>query len=369
MSLALRRGRFHNALSRVRNSPYFTQQNLVRAAAAAGQAVDRIARARRSTRAQNVTNGSAPLTGQFDYKTDYARRRRSRRGRRRARRRYKRKRRLIRTVRDSAIAPVHLVRRSLCELTSANNESAAVSFGMYGINGTAGDSNNTTDDIASIFRQWDATSWNNSFNPLVQINDQRLWFMHATLEMTIRNTNVVGDALIEAYYIRGRQQLNTAWSSPAYVYQYGFNRQNLADGPNRDQTTNYSTFERQLAYTDIGVTPFQNAMFCKSYNIYKRQKFRIPPGGEINFVITDRRPRTFSIQQSNRTCTDRRYHGVLFQQQGPPDASGAEDTVAAPTGVTYLATRRYRFKMVRDSNVTDAFDTTGDTHGVPNPAT
>lgn len=369
MSLTTRRGRIHNLLRSTRSglAPYLSQRNLVRAAAAAGQAF-RSYRAARQGRAQNVTSGSAPLTGQFDYKTDYARRRKSKRQRRIGKRRFQRRRRLINTVRNSAVAPVHLVRRSLYEMSSIANASNAISFGMYGINGTSGDTFNTCDDVASIFKQMDEFSWNNSFNPVVPTNNHKLWFLHATLEMTIRNTGEQ-DALIEAYYIRGRQAINTAWGNPTFVYDQGFNRQNLAEGPARDQALNGATFERELVFSDIGVTPFQNSFFCKSYNIYKRQKFRIPPGGEINFVVGDRRGRSFNMAQCNRYATDSRYHGVLFQQQGSPDASSGVEVAALPTAVTYLATRRYRFKMMRDAMTQDAFDTAATTHGVPDPST
>lgn len=363
MSLVNRRGaggRIHRMLSKY-NTPS-NRQLVARAAVAAASAAGKYARARMG-RASNITSGSQPLTGQFDYKTDYARKRRSRGQRKRASRRYKRKRSIINTVKNSAVAPVHLVRRSLYSLDSPAGSSNAICYGMYGINGTSNDTFNTSDDVASIFKQMDQYSWDNSFDPVVQTNNHKLWFMHATLEMTIRNTGEQ-DALIEAYYIRGRQALNTAWLDPTYVYNKGFNRQNLAENPNPPGTT----FERQLAYTDIGVTPFQNSFFCKSFNIYKRQKFRIPPGGEINFVVSDKRPRSFAMAQSNRYCTDRRYHGVLFQQQGSPDGSLGTETVALPTSVTYLATRRYRFKMMRDTLETDAFDTSATAHGFPVPA-
>jgi len=364
MSLQTRGGRIHSLLRSTQRTiaPYVTQRNLVRASAAAG-AVYRQYRAARQGRAQNVTQGSAPLTGQFDYKTDYSKRRKSRRQRRIGRRRYKQKRRIINTVKNSTVAPVHLVRRSMFQLTSATQQSNAVCYGLYGINGVSNDSFNTTDDVASIFKQMDPTGWADANDPLDHSRNQKVWFLHGTLEMTIRNTGNQ-DALIEAYYIRGRKSVNAAWGSPTDLYSAGFRKQNLAKNPEEPRTT----FERHLEVTDVGVTPFQNALFCQSYNIYKRQKFRIPPGGEINFVITDRRSRTFSMVPSQRIATDKRYHGVLFQQQGSPDASAEPATVALPTAVTYLATRRYRFKMLRDALATDAWDTAATTHGLENPA-
>lgn len=319
-------------------------------AVAARRAYNMYKTAKANTTSTAAAAESAPLTGQFDYKTDYRKRRYGRKMRRKMRFRRRRRARLLRTVKHAAVAPVHLVRRSLTSLTSAVGSSNAVCYGLYGINGTSNDTFNSTDDVSSIFREMDPGSWSNATNPLLVASNHRLWFQHGTLEITIRNTGP-NDALIEGYFIRGRQQVNAAWASPTDVYAGGFNKQGTATDPNTG-----NTFDGPLAATQIGVTPFQCAMFCRSYNIYKRQKFRVPPGNEINIVVSDRRPRTFGLIECNRFATDRRYHGILFQWQGSPDGGGVE-TPALTTTLTFMAVRRYRFKMVRDSLTTDATDT------------
>lgn len=351
MSLTTRRyGRIHS-LIRNSNSALAAVGGPVRVARVAAQLARRYRRSRASARPTSNTGAtSAPLTGQFDYKTDYAKRRYGRGARRRMRFKRRRRNRLLRTVKYSAIAPTHLVRRSLTQLNTDNTLSNAVGYGLYGINGTSNDTFNSTDDVASIFREMDPVSWTNANNPLVTSLNHRIWFMHGTLEVTVRNTGIY-DALVEGYYIRGRRQVNAAWGSPTDVYSRGFNKQALATDPNTG-----NPFEAQLDFSQVGVTPFQCAEFCKSYNIYKRQKFRIPPGNEINIVISDSRPRSFGMVECNRFATDKRYHGILFQWQGSPDGQGAE-TPALPTAITFMAVRRYRFKMVRDSLTTDAFDT------------
>lgn len=335
-------------------------------AASAGAALNRMSKPRYGRATLVQSSSSAPLTGQFDYKTDYARRRKSKRARRIGRRRYKRKRRLLNTIRNSTVASTHLVRRSLFTLSTSAAVSDAVTYGLYGINGTSNDTWNTCDDVASIFKQMDEAGFASANSPSFESRDQKLHFYHGTLEMTIRNTHPTNDALIEAYYVRGRRAMNTNWDDPTQVYIKGFQKQNLAKNP-EEYTVGVgggNTFERQLAHSDVGVTPFQCQVFCQSFNIYKRQKFRIPPGGEINLVLSDSKFRRFGMIESRPKAFDKRYHGIMFQQQGSPDAGGAE-TPALPTQVTYLATRRYRFKMFRDRLAMDAFDTAATTHGVP----
>lgn len=318
-------------------------------AALARQAANKLATAT----VQSLTSSSAPLTGQFDYKTDYAKRRFPKWKRRKFY--YKRKfnRRILNLVRTSNVGSTHIVRRSLGLLLSATNQSDFTCFGMYGLNGDGAETLNTTNDVGEIFKEMDATSWAGVNNNTVQGQNHKLYFYHATAEYTIRNTHATNDAIIEAYFIRGKAPVNYAlYSSPTVAYDQGFNKQSLASDPNTG-----STFDTQLTSKMIGVTPFQNAQFCRNYKIYRRQKFRLPPGNEISFVIHERRPRTFTMDRARTFSTDRNYHGVLFQQQGPPTGIDPP-TAAIPTSVSYMCVRRYRLKMFRDNLPKDAFETT-----------
>lgn len=69
-------------------------------------------------------------------------------------------------------------------------------------------------------------------------------------------------------------------------------------------------------------------------------------------------PATFRNNQVMQHSTDRRYHGILFQQQGSP-STVATPTPAIPSQITYMAVRRYRLKMMRDDNAKTAFDVSG----------
>jgi hypothetical protein len=169
------------------------------------------------------------------------------------------------------------------------------------------------------------------------------------MEMTIRNVGTENDAIIEAYFIRGTRPLESAWLSPTDCYGRGFYRQPRAEDPDTG-----ATYDAPLSFKQIGVTPFQNQIFSRHYNIYKRQKFRLPPGNEINFVIHNGRPTAFATSDTYNYASDRRYHGVLFQQQGSPDAS----TTAQTTQVTYLSVRRYRCKFIPGNFVMGAYETT-----------
>lgn len=300
-------------------------------------------------------SGSAPgnmMTPQHDAKTDYSKRRIGRRKRRILRKRYKRKRRMINTVRAANVGTTHIVRRSLAQITTTPGVSNAVSYGLYGLNGTGSDAFNTCNDIGEFFKEMDATSWAAVNTPLTESQMHKIYTYHATAEYTIRNTGD-NDVIVEAYFIRGRKPLNAAWANPTDTYFGAFNKQALATDPNTG-----NPFDAQLAATQIGVTPFQASMFCRYFNIYKRQKFRLEPGAEVSFVVTDRRRRVFQMDRARTFAFDRNYTGVLFQQQGPPDASGGVPTPAIASSVTYMCARRYRLKMFRDNLPKDAFEVT-----------
>lgn len=319
---------------------------------AVGAAV-RYAATKAAVRSAMQASVAAPLTGQFDYKTDYAKKRTTKKQRKKQFKKRKYRRRILNIVRTSNVGTTHIVRRSLGLVTSPANQSDFCGFGMYGLNGDGAETLNTTNDVGEMFKEMDATSWAAVNNNTVQGQNHKLYFYHATAEYTIRNSHPSNDVIIEAYFIRGRAPVNYAlYPSPTVAYDQGFNKQDLASDPNTG-----ATFDAQLTSKMIGVTPFQNQQFCRNFKIYKRQKFRLPPGNEVSFVIHDRRSRTFTMDRVRTFATDRNYHGVLFQQQGPPSAVDPP-TAALPTSVTYMCVRRYRLKMFRDNLAKDAFETT-----------
>lgn len=313
-------------------------------------------RQQRQAQARENTNPTAPLTGNYDYKTDYARRRLGRRARRRQRMRRKRSRKAWKRAKLAAATTTHILKRTLSVLDTPIDASRAVSFGLYGANGSPSSTANPIKDVGELFDEMDSAAWLNADFPNFNALNHKLYFQHGTLELTVKNTHATNDALVEAYFIRGKRRMSSAWLNPAQVYESGFNKQPLAVGPNPAILADQA-FEIPLSYAMIGTTPFQNAEFTKGYNIYKRQKFRIPAGGEINFVISDRRPRSFAMGETKTISTDRRFHGVLFNQQGSPAVAESVAVAAQDTSITYLAVRRYRMKMVRDNITTDAFDT------------
>jgi len=297
---------------------------------------------------------SIPVTNQNDFKTDYRRRRLSKWQRKRQYRSYKRKRRLVNIVRNFNVGSTHIVRRSLALLTSASGLSNAICYGLYSLNGTGTDTYNTCNDIGEFFKEMDATSWAAVNNGSIQGQNHKIYAYHATAEYTIRNNSEAEPAIVEAYWIRGTKPVNYALGpNPVDTYVSGFNKQALATDPNTG-----NAFDAQLGATQIGTTPFQSALFCRHYKIFKRQKFLIAPGDEVSFVLIDRRRRTFTMDTARTFSTDRNYVGVLFQQQGVPDATGGVETPAHPSTLTYMCTRRYRIKMFRDNLPKDAFEIT-----------
>jgi len=329
-------------------STYRTLKNMAKVA-------DRYYRNRnKTTRVQSgvtrVGSSTQPLTGQFDYKTDYVKRRIPKRKRRMYRRKRKWNRRVINLVRNAEVGTTHLVRNNLYAMTSSNNVSNVVTFGLNGLNGFGtGDAQEGCNDISEFLKEKDPANW--AAFTTNTLPSYKLWVMHGTMEMTLRNIGIY-DAIIEAYYIRGKKPLTLSFSdSPGDCYKKGFSKQPTAQDPDTG-----ATYDGPLAFDTIGTTPFQSSLFSRYYKIYKRTKFRIPPGNEVSMVIHVGRS-VFSTASVKGWTTDSRYHGILFQQQGSP-IFDLTNIKAAPTNVLYLSVRRYRVKMVENNYVQDAFEVT-----------
>lgn len=296
-----------------------------------------------------------PLTGQHDYKTDYYKRRISKRNRYKYKRRRRARRRVISTVRNYFYGAVHIVRRSAEQLFSGLNQSQFMNFGLNGLDGQTNENYNTTNDIGECLKEKDAVAWNQYDNNLLfsNLRMHQLHVLHATLEITVRNIGV-NDVILEAYYIQGKQPLrNTQSLSPTDLYSSGFNRMAVAQDPDTG-----NLYDLKLQATQVGVTPFQNALFCRHYTVYKRTKFNLPIGGEINLILTNSRSYSFKISDTKGMTTDRRYRGILMQFQGAPIATGETFQYAPISRVCWTAVRRYRMKFIPDKEATGAFETT-----------
>ena len=193
----------------------------------------RLRRARSYTKtATSQSRSSEPLTGQSDYKTDYRKRRLSHRQRKSVAKNVRWKRKVVRAVRDANTGSTHLVRRSLFQNTSTAGVSNAVVYGLYGLNGTTNDTFNSTADIREIFREINDTNFLNINTPggSIQVQNDKIYCLHATLEMTINNEGV-NDAIVEGYYIRGRKATPIG-TDPVGIYADGFAKLATASAPN-----------------------------------------------------------------------------------------------------------------------------------------
>lgn len=299
------------------------------------------------TTTSDEPGSSAPLTGHYDYKTDYRKRRLTRRRRRVFRRRRRWRNRIVRTVRESTIGSSHILRRSFYpDVTSPNGSSASVAWTMYGLNGTNNPNQNTNNDIGQTMYEMDSPSWTDWESSTLSAENHRLHALHGTMEVTIVNTGTQ-DALVEVYHIRARRRVESSMQNPNHLYNIGFNKQGPTYEP--DGTGQVGA---ELTPTELGVTPFQNSLFCRHFNIYQRQKFRIPVGGEVSFVKTDRRRRTYTLGGVKPFAWDRNTSGVLVQFQGVA-AGGGVPNPAVEARLTFSVIRRYRFKFTRDDLPTD----------------
>lgn len=299
------------------------------------------------TRTSDESGNSAPLTGHYDYKTDYRKRRLTRRRRRVFRRRRRWRNRIVRTVREATIGSSHILRRSFQpDVTSPNAGSASVAYTMYGLNGTNNPNVNTNNDIGQSMYEMDSSSWSDWESSTLSAENHRVHALHGTMEVTMVNSGTQ-DALVEVYHIRARRRVEATMGDPNRLYNIGFEKQ----GPTIEPDSG-AQVGAELTPTELGVTPFQNSLFCRHFNIYKRQKFRIPVGGEVSFVKTDRRRRTYTLGGVKPFAWDRNTIGVLVQFQGVAAGGGAPNP-AVEAKLTFSVIRRYRFKFTRDDLPTD----------------
>lgn len=320
-----------------------------------------MAKARSFTRTKTKSNQrSTPLTGQFDYKVDYTKRRLGRKAQRRAKKTRKWRRKVVRTVQNNMIGTTHIVRRNFDSLSVGRDVSDACSFSLNGPDGQGTDGRNSQNDIGEILREMDPASWT-ALNVFDQpANNQRLFILNAIMEMTVRNSGD-NDAIIECYWWKAKTTTpNNVWPSAFQMYAESFNRQGRATNP---EIPSNQLGEAQLSHVDVGVTPFQNQLFCRNYTILKRVKYRIQPNQEISFIMKGPSG-TYTAQQIKDKASIPKTMGVLFNQQGPPGPATSEPpaaaTVSQASRCEYLCVKRYRCKLLENNLAKDAFDRQGD---------
>lgn len=342
----VRNGRFRSRVSPLTRT---VRRAAGLAATAATEVVRRNLASRLATRT-GVSYQSAPLTGYSDYKVDYKKRKLTRRSKRVIFRKRKWTRKVVRAVRESTTGSAHVVRSSFAPgRESPANGSAWFSATIYGLNGTNDPNINCCNDLGQAFFNADSTAWTNwdSNGPVLDSRSQRIEAFHATMEFTMLNTGA-NDVLAEVYFIRARKRTERYYTDPSYVYETGFSKQDTTREPDSN-----TLMGSALAASQMGVTPFQNSLFCRTFNIIKRVKHRIQAGGEVSFIHRDARTRWFTLKDTKAYSMSNATSGVLVQFQGVPVAGGAP-SAAAPAQLTFTVQRRYRFKFLSGEMSTDA---------------
>lgn len=336
-----------------RVAPYAVNAGALRSAYAGVQRAYKAYKSYKSRQAPRFapeTVDPGPITSRYDFTTDYRKRRQSKRQRRKSRRKRKWQRRIVNTVRAANIGSSHMLRRSFsADVTAAANTQGTASFTIYGLNGTNNPNLNTTNDMGQFMYDISNADWNNWDSATLTSKMHRIHSFHATMEFNMVNTGE-SDAFVEVYFIRAKSRQAASWGDPTNVYNVGFLKQGVTTDPNSGNPVG-----SELTPTELGVTPFQNSLFCRFFTIYKRQKYRISPGAEVSFVHMDRRVRTFTIGGVKPFAWGKGTSGVLIQWQGVA-VGGGVPSPAASSAMTFNVTRRYRFKFVRDDQPTDGRD-------------
>lgn len=301
-----------------------------------------------------TASDSRPLTTQFDYKTDYVRRRPNKYKARRARRF---QRRVVSVVRKSNAAAQKVIRQSAWTLPTALDQSDSFSYTLYGSDGSTNENINPCADLRELFRECSKPAWDSALNSAIsEFSTTKLHFMHAHMEITLKNTGP-SDALVEAYHFYCRRDLSNQCPNPTEAYSRGFSKEPIVYDPDSG-----NSFDRRIYFNDVGSTPFHSTLFTRSFCITKRTKYRMPPGAEISLLIRDNRSRVFTPPSLvGKSCT-RATSGVLFQVQGCPGVNELGQTLKAQQAqITSLCIRHYNFRIWSDRTGGTSMETTDPT--------
>lgn len=328
---------------------YSLSRNAIQAATRVGSRYlsSRVLTARRQT-----SNAPVPVTGEHDFKTDY----RYKRMPKRRRRRWVRFQRKVDFISAKKLGLKQYVVTSNGWFGMAENQSNGVSFELYPADGVAG-----YKDLGDICRGVvGALPFDNSNNTgASNISlDKRIQFESANMEVTIRNTGE-NTAIVESYQFICRKdvlQLNDgSYNNVFGQYRQSFIKTSLITDP--DGTSNTIPLSTIPTYLSTGTTPFQANRFCSYFKILKRQKFTIPPGGQIQLSLRNARTKFLNVGGvRSRNALRGWTQGFLIQGQGVPGPVEGTSVGALPAQLHWYSVRRYSYYLPASGFDQDAFN-------------
>lgn len=324
----------------------------------------------RPNQTRAATAGDNPLTTQHDYKIDYRRRKRTRKLRRRIRRGRKFTRRVVNSYVRTMHSPKQVVK--LAQFTRNTGEDASNYFGAML---QTADGKYTGDNPQADWREWfiegsaqNRRGWDDLANPvslplypLVSEKGRAMRCNSASMELTIRNTGE-NAAVLSVYRVVCKRDWPFVGQTIEDIYEQGFRYSGLVT--EHDQPVEYGTivgpWDPQMQPQQLTSTPFQSFLFTKLFTIYRRTKYQLSPGEEINLQLKSNRPRIVSMEKvRGKSCVRGLTHGYFIDFQGVPMFdSSTSTTYSAVAQLSVQKMVRYSLTMMPSKRPATSFDRT-----------
>lgn len=321
------------------------------------------------SRARNQTNTSStdnPLTTQHDFKVDYRRRKRTRK----LRRRIKRGRRFTRRVVNAYVRATESTKK-IAKLAQFTRECLSNSSNYFACMLHTADGVFTGDNPQADWREFfiegsaeNKQGWDDYLNtsigptyPHIGRRQRSIRCHSSNMELTIRNTGTA-PALVNVYRIVCKKSYQAGGETIERLYEYGFQYSGRVTEINQPVEAGqpWGMWDNQMTPGQLTSTPFQSFMFTKHFTIYRRTKYQLAPGEEINLMLKSTRPKVVSISRARGySCMAGLTHGYFVDFQGVPTYSGGNTfTGAAQLSVQKMV--RYAITQMPDKRPSTSFD-------------
>lgn len=277
-----------------------------------------------------------PVTGQFDYKTDYVRKRMPRR----RRKRWLRFRRKVQYINDKGLGLKSHIVSFEQKLTTT-----AITSNAFGEELFSCDGKSNHKDLGDIARNALGAAFNNQqITAAGPSHSKSIHFESANMEVSIHNTGL-NTVVLEVYHVRcrkdGLQFSDGSFNEMLGYYRQGFLKTEQIEDPDTGTILPGASL---IAFDTPGTTPFQCPMFCSYFQVLKREKFTIPVGGLIQKSLRIPKNRWLNIDNLRSKNVLRGWtEGFLFQFQGVPQDEFGVPEPASPTTLNIFTVRRYSY--------------------------
>jgi len=300
-----------------------------------------------------------PLTTQHDFKIDYRRRKRTRKLRRRIRRGRKFTKRVVNSYLRTMQSPKQVVRHHLYTRIAPINSSYYFSAMLHSADGVY-DGDNPQADWREWFiegsaqnrRGWDELGFPLAppAYPFISERGRAIRCNSSTMDLTIRNTGTTS-AILNVYRIVCKRDWPFSTQTVESIYEQGFRYSGLVtehDQPVETSGPPLGAWDNHIRPEMPAATPFQSFLFTKLFNIYRRTKYQLAPGEEINLQLKSNRPRIVSMEKvRNKTVVRGLTHGYFVDFQGVPVFDGeTEETSLTTAQLSVQRVVRYSLTMM-----------------------